>query len=114
MYRLIVAVVSFVFAGACLAENSVPGAGFIDPTRPPGKTADAQRASKQHQLQSILYSTNSRRSLAIINGKSYAVGDRSPFGVIKSISRDGVSVGESGQRLVKLHRELNKQMVAGK
>lgn len=109
--------ISLCFVAATLAAR--PGfAGppaFSDPTRPPSARGSvATSVQQQKSLQSILYSNTRGRSLAIINGKTYAVGERSPLGVINSIDRDGITVaGGNGQRVVKLHRDLNKQMVAG-
>lgn len=121
MYRFIVAMILCCFGASAFAAGAEGGSAqqvFIDPTRPPGPGISVRAKQKKYSLQSILYSTTSSRSLAIINGKSYAVGDSTPFGVLERIDRDGIVVrggrgSEYATRVVNLHRDLNKQMVAG-
>lgn len=114
MFRIVSIVIFCLSCQSAAAEGQSLAGEFVDPTRPPGQVSVAKAQAKSYRLQSILYSTVSSRSLAIINGKSYAIGEQTPLGVLEGIDRDSISLRGASQRVVNLHRDLNKQMVAGK
>ncbi|MGB5324147.1 MAG: hypothetical protein WBN40_01815 [Pseudomonadales bacterium] len=114
MYKILCGLFIYLFCQLAVAEGQRSPGSFVDPTRPPGQVSIAKPQAKTYRLQSILYSTVSSRSLAIINGKSYAIGEQTPLGLLEQIDRDSISLRGAGKRVVKLHRDLNKQMVAGK
>ncbi|MGI9294752.1 MAG: hypothetical protein ACR2PS_12280 [Pseudomonadales bacterium] len=64
---------------------------LYDPTKPPGKHANATTQSQRSlRLESVLVSK--KRKAAIINGRRYKEGDRIGAGKVVSIQRRGVEI----------------------
>lgn len=64
---------------------------LYDPTRPPGKNAQATTQSQRSlRLESVL--VGKKRKIAIINGRRYMEGDRIGAGKVVKIQRQSVKI----------------------
>lgn len=78
-------------AANLLLASAEASQDLYDPTRPPGKQAQARVQSQSSlRLESVLI--GSKRKVAIINGRRYMEGDRIGAGKVVTIQRQGVKI----------------------
>ena len=107
------AAAALLFAGALLPALAPAGAQeLVDPTRPPNASAalPGESASGGTQLQSVLISPG--RRLAIINGKSVALGDAVGESKVVKITETEVVLQKGTEtEVLKMYPGIDKQPV---
>ena len=103
--RLILLAAATLYAGAALAQP------LSDPTRPPAPASSAQRQGEppRQRLQSVLISA--RRSIAVIDGRPVALGERVGDAKLIAIEPSEVTLerGAARERLTLLPSAIEKR-----
>jgi MSHA biogenesis protein MshK len=92
---------------ACLLAQSVFGAPFTDPTRPPSASDDGMAAGAEAgpRVESILIAPD--RRIAIISGETVTLGSRIAAGEVVRINETEVVVWSAqGERRLRLYPQL--------
>ena len=113
MFNFAASMHASVFGCAVFIACSAPllAGEFVDPTRPAAYQSAGGGALKRYRLQSVLVS--GERKVAIINGSSFGVGDRTGLGKITAIDKYRVVIQGERRHVLQLQSANVKKKVAG-